>query len=93
MSTKVMRKVYTLFRMNFLIIVLLMVTVIAMFAYRHFLDDIYDINLGEYPYVVASADSIDGGTSAIAMVRTDSSVLVEYELRGGYAYPYVGIKI
>ncbi len=93
MSTKVMRKVYTLFRMNFLIIVLLMVTVIAMFAYRHFLDDIYDINLGEYPYVVASADSIDGGTSAIAMVRTDSSVLVEYELREGYAYPYVGIKI
>jgi len=88
-----MRKVYTLFRMNFLIIVLLMVTVIAMFAYRHFLDDIYDINLGEYPYVVASADSIDGGTSAIAMVRTDSSVLVEYELREGYAYPYVGIKI
>ncbi len=93
MSTKVMRKVYTLFRMNFLIIVLLMVTVIAMFAYKHFLDDIYDINLGEYPYVVASADSIDGGTSAIAMVRTDSSVLVEYELREGYAYPYVGIKI
>ena len=88
-----MRKVYALFRMNFLIVVLLVVTAVAMFAYRHFLDDIRDINLGEYPYVVASADSVDGGTSAISMTRTDTSVIIEYELREGYAYPYVGIKI
>ena len=93
MSSKVMRKVYALFRMNFLIVVLLVVTAVAMFAYRHFLDDIMDINLGEYAYVVASADSVDGGTSAISMMRTDSSVIIEYELREGYAYPYVGIKI
>jgi len=93
MSSKVMRKVYALFRMNFLIVVLLVVTAVAMFAYRHFLDDILDINLAEYPYVVASADSVDGGTSAISMMRTDSSVVIEYELREGYAYPYVGIKI
>ena len=93
MSSKVMRKVYALFRMNFLIIVLLVITAVAMFAYRHFLDDIMEINLGEYPYVVASADSVDGGTSAISMTRTDSSVLIEYELREGYAYPYVGIKV
>ena len=93
MSSSVMRKVYALFRMNFLIVVLLVVTAVAMFAYRHFLDDIWDINLGEYSYVVASADSVDGGTSAISMMRTDSSVIVEYELREGYAYPYVGIKI
>lgn len=88
-----MRKVYALFRMNFLIVVLLVVTAVAMFAYRHFLDEILDINLGEYPYVVASADSVDGGTSAITMMRSDSSVMIEYELREGYAYPYVGIKI
>ena len=88
-----MRKVYALFRMNFLIIVLLVVTAVAMFAYRHFLDDVLEINLGEYPYVVASADSVDGGTSAISMTRTDSSVIIEYELREGYAYPYVGIKV
>ncbi len=93
MSSKVMRKVYALFRMNFLIVVLLVVTAVAMFAYRHFLDDILDINLGEYANVVASADSVDGGTSAITMTRTDSSVVIEYELREGYAYPYVGIKI
>ena len=93
MSSKVMRKVYALFRMNFLIVVLLVVTAVAMFAYRHFLDDILDINLADYPYVVASADSVDGGTSAISMTRTDTSVIVEYELREGYAYPYVGIKI
>ena len=88
-----MRNVYALFRMNFLIVVLLMVTVIAMFAYQHFLDDILDINLGTYPQVVASADSVDGGTSAISMTRSDTSVVIEYELREGYAYPYVGIKI
>ena len=88
-----MRKVYALFRMNFLIVVLLVVTAVAMFAYRHFLDDVLDINLADYPYVVASADSVDGGTSAISMSRTDSSVVIEYELREGYAYPYVGIKI
>lgn len=88
-----MRKVYTLFRMNFLIVVLLVVTAVAMFAYKHFLDDVLEINLGEYPYVVASADSVDGGTSAISMTRKDSSVVIEYELREGYAYPYVGIKI
>ena len=93
MSSKVMRNVYALFRMNFLIFVLLMVTVIAMFAYQHFLDDILDINLGQYPQVVASADSVDGGTSAISMTRNDSAVVIEYELREGYAYPYVGIKI
>ncbi len=93
MSSKIARKAYAIFRMNFLIIVLLMVTIIAMLAYRHFLNDIMDVNLGDYPYVVASADSVDGGTSAISMVRTDSSVIVEYELREGYAYPYVGIKI
>ena len=88
-----MRKVYALFRMNFLIVVLLVVTAVAMFAYRHFLDDVLDINLADYPYVVASADSVDGGTSAISMTRTDTSVVIEYELREGYAYPYVGIKI
>ena len=93
MSARFMRKVYTLFRMNFLIVVLLVVTAVAMFAYKHFLDDVLEINLGEYPYVVASADSVDGGTSAISMTRKDSSVVIEYELREGYAYPYVGIKI
>ena len=93
MSSKVMRKVYALFRMNFLIVVLLVVTAVAMFAYKHFLDDVLDINLADYPYVVASADSVDGGTSAISMTRTDTSVVIEYELREGYAYPYVGIKI
>ena len=48
MSSKVMRKVYALFRMNFLIVVLLVVTAVAMFAYKHFLDDVLDINLADY---------------------------------------------
>jgi diguanylate cyclase (GGDEF)-like protein len=79
--------------MNILIFVLLLVTVIALFAYRNGLDDIVFLNLSDYPYIIAQTDSVDGGSSAIAMERTDSSIIVDYELREGYAYPYAGVKI
>jgi diguanylate cyclase (GGDEF)-like protein len=79
--------------MNILIFVLLLVTVIALFAYRNGLDDIVFLNLADYPYIIAQTDSVDGGSSAIAMERTDSSIIVDYELREGYAYPYAGVKI
>lgn len=89
----VMEKVYALFRMNILIFVLLAITVIALLAYKNGLDDIDFLSLSDYPYVIAQTDSVDGGTSAISMRRTDSSVIVDYELRDGYAYPYAGVKI
>jgi diguanylate cyclase (GGDEF)-like protein len=88
-----MEKIYALFRMNILIFVLLAATVIALFAYQNGLDDIEFLNLSDYPYVIAESDSVDGGTSAIALERTDSSIIVDYELREGYAYPYAGVKI
>jgi diguanylate cyclase (GGDEF)-like protein len=88
-----MQKIYALFRMNILIFVLLAATVIALFAYQNGLDDIEFLNLSDYPYVIAESDSVDGGTSAIAFERTDSSIIVDYELREGYAYPYAGVKI
>jgi diguanylate cyclase (GGDEF)-like protein len=88
-----MQKIYALFRMNILIFVLLAATVIALFAYQNGLDDIEFLNLSDYPYVIAESDSADGGTSAIALERTDSSIIVDYELREGYAYPYAGVKI
>ena len=91
--SKIMEKIYALFRMNILIFVLLLVTVIALFAYRNGLDDIVFLNLSDYPYIIAQTDSVDGGSSAIAMERTDSSIIVDYELREGYAYPYAGVKI
>ena len=91
--SKIMEKIYALFRMNILIFVLLLVTVIALFAYRNGLDDIVFLNLADYPYIIAQTDSVDGGSSAIAMERTDSSIIVDYELREGYAYPYAGVKI
>jgi hypothetical protein len=68
-------------------------TVIALFAYQNGLDDIEFLNLSDYPYVLAQSDSADGGSSAIAMERTDSSIIVDYELKEGYAYPYAGVKI
>ena len=91
--SQIMQKIYALFRMNILIFVLLAATVIALFAYQNGLDDIEFLNLTDYPYVIPESDSVDGGTSAIALERTDSSIIVDYELREGYAYPYAGVKI
>jgi diguanylate cyclase (GGDEF)-like protein len=51
------------------------------------------LNLSDYPYIIAQTDSADGGNSAVKLIRTDSSVVVDYELREGYAYPFAGIKI
>ncbi|MCF0224904.1 MAG: GGDEF domain-containing protein, partial [Fibrobacter sp.] len=89
----IFEKVYALFRMNILIFVLLAVTAIALFAYQKGLDNIEYLNLADYPYLLAETDSADGGFSAVDLSRTDSSIIVDYELREGYAYPYVGVKI
>lgn len=89
----IFEKIYALFRMNILIFALLAITVIALFAYQNGLDVIEPIYLSDYPYVVASTDSADGGSSAVQLTRTDSSVIIDYELKEGYAYPYVGLKI
>ena len=88
-----MEKIYALFRMNILIFLLLAATVIALTAYQKGLNDIQFLNLSDYPYIIAQTDSTDGGNSAIKLMRTDSSVVVDYELREGYPYPYAGIKI
>lgn len=91
--SRIMEKIYALFRMNILILVLLAATVIALFAHRNGLDDIVFLNLADYPYVLAETDSVDGGSSAVALTKTDSSIIVDYELKEGYAYPYAGLKI
>ena len=88
-----MEKIYALFRMNILIFLLLAATVIALTAYQKGLNDIQFLNLSDYPYIIAQTDSADGGNSAVKLIRTDSSVVVDYELREGYAYPFAGIKI
>ena len=91
--SRIMEKIYALFRMNILIFVLLAATVIALFAYQNGLDEIVFLNLSDYPYVIAETDSADGGSSAVAITRTDSPIIVDYELKEGYAYPYAGVKI
>ena len=63
--SRIMEKIYALFRMNILIFALLAATVIALFAYQNGLDDIEFLNLSDYPYVLAQSDSADGGSSAI----------------------------
>lgn len=91
--SRVIEKIYALFRMNILIFVLLAVTVVALLAYQHGLNEIKDFMLSDYEYIVAESDSADGGSSYVKLDKTDSSIVVDYELREGYAYPYVGVKI
>ena len=91
--SRIMEKIYALFRMNILIFVLLAATVIALFAYQNGLYVIVFLILSVYPDVIAETDSADGGSSAVAITRTDSSIIVDYELKEGYAYPYAGVKI
>ncbi|WP_234979961.1 GGDEF domain-containing protein [Fibrobacter sp. UWEL] len=79
--------------MNILIFVLLAVTVIALLAYKHGLNENRDIMLADYPYVKVVGDSADGGSSVVVLNKTDSSVVLDYELREGYAYPYASVKI
>ena len=91
--SRILEKIYVLFRMNILIFVLLAITVIALFAHQNGLDVIEPLYLHDYPYLIAETDSADGGASAVKLSRTDSSIIVDYELKEGYAYPYVGVKI
>lgn len=91
--SRLFEKIYVLFRMNILIFVLLALTAIALFAYENGLDNIEFLKLSDFPYVIAQSDSVDGGGSAVKLTRTDSSVIMDYELREGYAYPYAGVKI
>ncbi|WP_233246236.1 MULTISPECIES: GGDEF domain-containing protein [unclassified Fibrobacter] len=79
--------------MNILIFALLAITVIALLAYKHGLNESRDIMLSDYPYVKVVGDSADGGSSVVVLNKTDSSVVLDYELREGYAYPYASVKI
>ena len=76
-----LQKILALFRMNILIFALLSITVITVLVYRNGMDKIYNINLANYPYVIPTTDSVDGGQSAISMARTDSSIIIDYELK------------
>lgn len=87
------QKLMSIFRLNVIITFLLSTTVIALLWYHYGMDDIYTITPATYPYIVAQTDSVDGGTSILEMTRTDSSVIMDYELREGYPYPYVGLQI
>lgn len=88
-----LKKFRSIFRMNFLILLLLFVTVVALFWHTYGMNSVYRIDLGTYPYVVSVSDSLDGGNSIVNLIRTDSSIIMDYELREGMAYPYTGIKI
>ena len=81
------------FRLNLMIAFLLSVTVIAFFGYQYGMDDIYTISPSSYPYIIAQTDSVDGGSSILEISRTDSSIIMDYELREGYPYPYVNLQI
>lgn len=86
-------KFMSIFRLNLMIAFLLSVTVIALFWNKYGMDDIYTIQPATYPYIVGQTDSVDGGASVLELTRTDSSIVMDYELREGYPYPYVNMQI
>lgn len=43
--------------------------------------------------VQVADDASNGGTSHCSLVRTDNSVRMDYELRGGYAYPFCRLAL
>ena len=86
-------KLMSIFRLNLMIAFLLSVTILGFLWYRYGMDDIYTISPATYPYIVAQTDSVDGGNSILEIARTDSSLIMDYELREGYPYPYVNLQI
>ncbi len=90
---KLVHKTLALFRMNVLILLLLIFTVVALLAHKYGLNSVYYIDMAKYPYIVSTSDSVDGGNSVINLIRTDSSAIMDFELRDGLPYPYAGIQI
>ena len=86
-------KLMSIFRLNLMIAFLLSVTAITLLWNKSGMDDIYAIKPATYPYIVAQTDSVDGGASVLELSRTDSSIVMDYELREGYPYPYVNMQI
>lgn len=87
------QKIAFFFRINFLIIVLLSLTIAMILLYKYGLNSIYTISPATYPYISVESDSIDGGNSKISLTRTDSSVIIDYELKEGLPYPYASLQI
>ena len=83
----------SIFRLNLMIAFLLSVTAITLLWNKYGMDDIYAIKPATYPYIVAQTDSVDGGASVLELSRTDSSIVMDYELREGYPDPYVNMQI
>lgn len=90
---KIVHKTLALFRMNVLILVLLIFTVAALLTHKYGLNSLYHINMASYPYIVPTFDSLDGGNSVVSLQKTDSSIIMDYELREGMPYPYAGLQI
>ena len=83
----------SIFRLTLMIAFLLPVPVTPSSGYQSGMDDIYTISPSSYPYIIAQTDSVDGGSSILEISRTDSSIIMDYELREGYPYPYVNLQI
>ena len=63
---KIVHKTLALFRMNVLILVLLIFTVAALLTHKYGLNSLYHINMASYPYIVPTSDSLDGGNSVVS---------------------------
>ncbi|MDR1758945.1 MAG: GGDEF domain-containing protein [Fibrobacter sp.] len=89
----IFQKIAFFFRINFLIFILLSLTIAVILLNKYSLNTTFTISPATYPYIVAESDSVDGGNSTIDLIKTDSSVIIDYELKEGIPYPYVNLQI
>jgi len=52
----------------------------------------YELDAATYPSIHPRTDSLEGGYSVATLERTDTSVILHYELNVGYPYPFVGLQ-
>lgn len=75
------------------LITLLIVLSGALVVWQHVgMDRWYILEPSEYPFISARTDTLEGGNSTAHLERTDSSVILHYELNVGYPYPFTGLQ-
>jgi diguanylate cyclase (GGDEF)-like protein len=73
--------------------VLLILTGAAILGYHTLMDKVLVISPSSHFHAVAINDTLDGGHSVATLETTDSSWLLHYEIRQGYAYPYATLSL
>lgn len=81
-----------LLKLEILIVILIVLSGALVFWQYTGMERWYILEPSRYENIVARADSLEGGYSKATLERTDSSVILHYELNVGYPYPFAGLQ-